>query len=112
MENAKKELDTVSEVLLGEFEKFKAEKAVDIKQLLANFARMQMDYHKKAEKIWSDVLPLLMANEASAAAGTYKQYSAPPPVPPMPPAPPGGSNPWSSKGDSGFREEDEEVVDV
>ena len=71
-----------------------------------------MDYHKKAEKIWSDILPLLMANEASAAAGAYRPQTAPPPVPPMPPAPPGGADAWSSKGTSGFREDDEEVVDV
>ena len=69
-----------------------------------------MDYHKKAEKIWSDILPLLMANEASAVTG-YRAQSAPPPVPPMPPAPPAGTDEWASKGTSGFREEDE-IVDV
>ena len=48
VESSKKELDTVTDVLLNEFEKFKAEKAVDIKALLANFAHMQasiIDYN-------------------------------------------------------------------
>ena len=42
VEATKKELDDVTDVLLNEFDKFKSEKAADIKALLANFAKMQV----------------------------------------------------------------------
>ena len=61
VESAKGDLDAVTDVLLNEFEKFKSEKAADIKTLLANFAKMQGDYHRSAEKIWGDILPQLMS---------------------------------------------------
>ena len=61
VESAKSDLDAVTDVLLNEFEKFKSEKAADIKTLLANFAKMQGDYHRSAEKIWGDILPQLMS---------------------------------------------------
>lgn len=61
VESTKNDLDAVTDVLLNEFEKFKSEKAADIKTLLANFAKMQGDYHRKAEKIWGDILPQLMS---------------------------------------------------
>lgn len=121
----KKELDKVTDILLNEFEKFKAEKAADIKMLLANFAKMQVDYHRKAEKIWSDILPQLMAasdvntsrdvgkpiTPAPVPAPPVPTFSSPPPVPPLP-----ASDQWPTNGKpsscSNFTEADEEVVDV
>ena len=74
MEITKNDLDTVTDLLLNEFEKFKSEKAADIKALLANFAKMQGDYHHKAEKIWGDILPQLMsAADLNLDAGVKTQ---------------------------------------
>jgi hypothetical protein len=95
VETSKKHLDDVTDVLLNEFEKFKAEKAVDIKSLLSSFAKMQMDYHKKAENIWGTILPQLMPDgDSDYSYNAPKTTSAPsnpfsmPPPPAVPPAPP------------------------
>jgi len=117
VEKTKKELDDVTDVLLNEFEKFKSEKAVDIKALLGNFAKMQGDYHRKAEKIWGDILPQLMsATDSSSVPAASSGASEASSMPPAPPAAPTPEAQWptdtANKGSDFTEASEEEVADV
>lgn len=59
VETSKTEYEEVSERLLEEFDRFKKEKAEDMKLILLNYVNLQVQFNKKTEKAWSDLLPHL-----------------------------------------------------
>lgn len=96
-EQAKVEFEQITQRLLTDFEIFKSQKASDIQEILLNFVNLQIEFNRKSEQMWADMVPVL--------AGSRPQSSFPPSNLPSTafPAPP--SNPFDA---SGFREE---VVD-
>lgn len=69
---AKLEFEKVSERLLAEFETFKTQKASDMKEILLNFVTLQIEFNKKSEEAWRDLLPKMQAiaiSEPSSRGG-------------------------------------------
>jgi len=58
---AKIEFEKVSERLLAEFETFKSQKAADMKEILLNFVTLQIEFNKKNEESWKELLPKMQA---------------------------------------------------
>lgn len=61
MELTKYEYEKVSERLLIEYESFKSRKVADIKEIILNFVSLQIEFHKKAEEAWTELLPKIEA---------------------------------------------------
>eukprot|EP00602_Paraphysomonas_sp_CaronLab_P003556 CAMPEP_0185028212 /NCGR_PEP_ID=MMETSP1103-20130426/13844_1 /TAXON_ID=36769 /ORGANISM="Paraphysomonas bandaiensis, Strain Caron Lab Isolate" /LENGTH=449 /DNA_ID=CAMNT_0027562561 /DNA_START=1 /DNA_END=1350 /DNA_ORIENTATION=+ len=59
VESARVEYEEVSERLLEEFDRFKREKAEDMKLILLNYVNLQIQFNRKAEKAWGDLIPYL-----------------------------------------------------
>eukprot|EP01035_Chromulina_nebulosa_P024283 gene24283-31577_t len=57
METAKHEYEKVTERLLLEYESFKSRKVADIKEIILNFVTIQIEFHKKSEDAWTELLP-------------------------------------------------------
>ena len=58
-EGAKVEFEQVTKRLLDDFERFKSQKAADIQEILLNFVNLQIDFNRKSEQMWKDMLPVL-----------------------------------------------------
>lgn len=58
-EAARNELEVVSNRLLSEFEAFKQQKAIEIRSTLLSFVTLQIEYNRKHEKAWGDLVPAL-----------------------------------------------------
>lgn len=87
-EQAKVEFEQITQRLLKDFETFKSQKASDIQEILLNFVNLQIDFNRKSEQMWADMVPVLAGSR--------------------PPAQPSSnSNPFDSS--SSFREEVDEV---
>lgn len=105
VEKTRVEYEDVSENLLIEFERFKVEKAEDIKQILLNYVKLQIEFNKKSEQAWKDLIPHLKtistSNNSSVSrvaasllssgpesssqvshSQKYDEEDMPPPVPP------------------------------
>eukprot|EP00941_MAST-03F_sp_MAST-3F-sp1_P004895 g4895.t1 len=54
---AKAELDMVDERVQKEIQRFKAEKLVDLRQIVLEYVRNQIEYQKKVEATWKRLLP-------------------------------------------------------
>lgn len=90
---AQKEFELVSERLLTSFEAFKAQKGQDFKETLLQFVSMQIDFHRKAEQVWSDLLPKVEMMHVESvqwpeppSAPSLQTPSANPFAPPSPPS--------------------------
>ncbi|GMF41352.1 unnamed protein product [Phytophthora fragariaefolia] len=59
MEDAKLEDDIVTERVLREVERFKREKLADFKHIILDYIQMQIEYSKKVEDEWQQVIPKL-----------------------------------------------------
>ncbi|KAI9918456.1 hypothetical protein PsorP6_011961 [Peronosclerospora sorghi] len=59
VEDTKLEHDIVTERVLREVERFKREKLVDFKHIILDYIQMQIEYSKKVEDEWQQVLPKL-----------------------------------------------------
>jgi Vps5 C terminal like len=57
--DAKTEYDQVTERLLKEFEVFKQQKVVDMRDVILNFVNIQAAFHRHSESVWSGLLPTL-----------------------------------------------------
>lgn len=57
--DAKTEYDQVTERLLKEFEVFKQQKVVDMRDVILNFVNIQAAFHRHSETAWSGVVPAL-----------------------------------------------------
>ncbi|KAJ1433311.1 Vps5 C terminal like-domain-containing protein [Ochromonadaceae sp. CCMP2298] len=53
----KVEFEKVSERLLTEFEVFKNQQAIDIKQIIIDFVNLQIDFNKRSEDAWNSLIP-------------------------------------------------------
>mmetsp|Transcript_19608 Transcript_19608/g.33300 ORF Transcript_19608/g.33300 Transcript_19608/m.33300 type:complete len:512 (+) Transcript_19608:61-1596(+) len=58
-DNAKSDFEKVSERLLTEFELFKNQKAIDIKQIISSFVDLQVEFNKKSEEAWNSLVPVV-----------------------------------------------------
>lgn len=65
----KLEYEGVSEKLLLEFDNFKYEKAVDIRNIILKFVEAQIDYHRKAEKIWGGLVSTIQTVDVKEHGG-------------------------------------------
>eukprot|EP01034_Spumella_vulgaris_P033712 gene33712-41592_t len=54
---AKLEYEKVSERLLTEFELFKSQKSIDMKEIILNFVNIEIEYNTAAKQAWEDLLP-------------------------------------------------------
>jgi prefoldin subunit 5 len=59
VEKIKKEYEDISDKFLVEYNNFMETTAVEIKQILFNYAKMQLEYNKKLEKSWGELLPVV-----------------------------------------------------
>lgn len=118
VDTSKIEYEEVSERLLEEFDRFKREKAEDMKLILLNYVNLQVQFNKKTEKAWSDLLPHLKDITTETGMVFSANFTAPsqdpsPDTNPFKtagePAPYSTSEPsnGANKG-SNFREEEEE----
>mmetsp|Transcript_16570 Transcript_16570/g.14940 ORF Transcript_16570/g.14940 Transcript_16570/m.14940 type:complete len:426 (+) Transcript_16570:28-1305(+) len=87
-DSAKLEYDQVSERLLREFELFKYQKAIDLKNILSKFIENQMNYYRKAEESWLSFSPDAVRLSVTPANIRFDDdfpsaplFSPPPPVP-------------------------------
>jgi len=58
-DTAKQEFESVSERLLMEFENFKSQKSNDIRSIVLSFVNLQIEYNKKSERTWQELIPVL-----------------------------------------------------
>ena len=56
---ARDDFMAVSQRVLREVDRFKREKAEDMKQTVYQYIEMQIEYNRKMEKIWADLIPVL-----------------------------------------------------
>jgi sorting nexin-1/2 len=77
-DKAKTEYEAVSEKLVVEFENFKRQKSNDIRNILLSFVKLQIEFSKKCEQSWSDVVPVLesMASTSSVIPSQFGNVSA------------------------------------
>uniref|UniRef100_A0AAV1V8U6 Uncharacterized protein n=1 Tax=Peronospora matthiolae TaxID=2874970 RepID=A0AAV1V8U6_9STRA len=61
MEDARLADDIVTERVLREVERFRREKLVDFKHIILDYIQMQIEYSKKVEDEWQEVIPKLAA---------------------------------------------------
>ena len=100
-EAAKAEFELVTKRLLRDFETFKVQKASDIQEILLNFVNLNIDFNRKSEQMWSDMVPVLSSAAVSSAASRSSGVSginpmaAPLPMPPTAAAPP-AANPFAA----------------
>lgn len=59
VEKIKKEFEDISDKFLVEYNNFMETTAIEIKQILHNYAKMQLEYNNKLEKAWAEVLPVI-----------------------------------------------------
>jgi len=59
VEKAKEECDVVTRRVFEEIERFKCEKLVDFKAIVQDYVQMQIEYNKRVEDAWREVLPTL-----------------------------------------------------
>ena len=78
VDRAKSEYEAVSEKLLSEFEQFKRQKSVDIRNILLSFVRLQIEFSKKCEQSWSDIIPVLenLSSSSSIIPSSFATYGS------------------------------------
>jgi len=99
-EAAKAEFELVTKRLLRDFETFKVQKAADIQEILLNFVNLNIDFNRKSEQMWSDMVPVLSSaavssSRTSGVSGINPMAAAPLPTPPAAAAPP-AANPFAA----------------
>lgn len=70
-DTAKEVYERVTSELLDDFERFKAQKANDIRDILLNFVNLQTEHIRSSEEAWRNLIPTLQAisgGEAASAA--------------------------------------------
>jgi sorting nexin-1/2 len=78
VDKTKSEFDAVSEKLIVEFENFKRQKSSDIRNILLSFVKLQIDFSKKCEQSWAEVVPVLeaMATSSPVMPAQFANYGA------------------------------------
>lgn len=59
VDDSKLEFDIVTERVMREVERFKREKLADFKQIILDYIQLQIEYSKKVEAEWNQVIPRL-----------------------------------------------------
>jgi hypothetical protein len=96
--------------LIRDFFAFQDQKIADIKDILINFVRLQVDYSKLNEKTWNEMLPILESITSEATASPTPSEPQPynpsadvsSSAPPVPPTEDEDGNPFG----------DEETTDI
>ncbi|KAJ1446303.1 Vps5 C terminal like-domain-containing protein [Pelagophyceae sp. CCMP2097] len=78
---ARDAFEHVSARVIREMERFKREKAADMRQVVLDYTTVQIEYNKRIEAQWEALLP-----ELHAIPDSPDEYYAPAPPPPPPPA--------------------------
>ncbi|KAJ8602356.1 hypothetical protein CTAYLR_004244 [Chrysophaeum taylorii] len=89
---ARDAFEQVSARVIREMERFKREKANDMRRIVLDYTSMQIEHTKRVEHQWQALLPEL---EAISDSPDDYYARAPPPIPPPPPPPQplGAANP-------------------
>ena len=72
-EAARRDLEIVSDRLLSEFETFKQQKAVEIRAILLSFVTLQIEYNRKHEKEWGELVPALQTIATQIPTESFQQ---------------------------------------
>ncbi len=96
-DNAKLDFEKVSERLLNEFELFKNQKALDMKEIILSFVALQIEFNQKSEEAWSELLPKIQAVSIAEMDNSSGGYSSG--------ALNSSSNPFGGGGDNGGYED-------
>ena len=67
-ELAAQEFATVSQRVLREVDRFKREKAEEMRWTVLNYIQLQVEYNKRMEQVWASLIPQLEQGNTSAAA--------------------------------------------
>lgn len=67
---ARDEFATVSQRVLREVDRFKREKGEEMKRVVLDYVTAQVEYNKKMEKLWADLLPQLECLSVNDDTGT------------------------------------------
>lgn len=84
-EAAKVEFEKVSERLLFEFDCFKSQRAVEMREIIVDFVSLQIEYSKKSEEEWQTLLPKLQLSTIDASKAGIHSQSIPEYPPPLAP---------------------------
>jgi len=93
---ARDAFEQVSARVIREMERFKREKAADMRKVVLDYTTMQIEYNKRVEQQWEALLPEL---DAIPDGPDAYEYNSPPPLPP-PPVPPPNPPPVPAHDDS------------
>lgn len=85
-DSAKESYETVTKEMVDDFERFKAQKAQDIKEILLNFVNAQIMYNRRSEETWAGLLSVVQGMSAPPAASSSSSSSANPFADDAPPA--------------------------
>jgi len=83
VEKARDDFEAVSARVVREVERFKGEKARDLKAVVVDFCALQMEHHKRLQEQWTQLLPDLESVDVGPDPTEY--FESPPPLPPPPP---------------------------
>jgi len=90
--HARDAFERVSARVIREMERFKREKANDIRRVVLDYTAMQIEHNKRLENHWQALLPELEAIPNAPPAGFADDYAYSRPPPPIPPPPPRGAD--------------------
>lgn len=66
---ARDEFATVSQRVLREVDRFKREKGDEMRRVVLDYITLQIEYNRKMEQVWAELLPKLEAIQIPATAG-------------------------------------------
>lgn len=76
---AREEFATVSQRVLREVDRFKREKGDEMKRVVLDYINLQIDYNKKMESVWAELLPKLEEVQGSHSTGLEAFSACPSP---------------------------------
>jgi sorting nexin-1/2 len=71
LDAAKADFEKVTRRVLKEFERFRQEKARDLKQIMLDYVNIQVEYTRKQEASWTELIPQLEAMEVEGSGNMY-----------------------------------------
>mmetsp|Transcript_37333 Transcript_37333/g.52703 ORF Transcript_37333/g.52703 Transcript_37333/m.52703 type:complete len:467 (+) Transcript_37333:81-1481(+) len=79
---AQEDFAAVSQRVLREVDRFKREKAEDMRRTVLDYINLQVEYNKKVEEIWATLIPQLERVQLDSNSNAMMPPSQPPPQPP------------------------------
>lgn len=80
---ASEDFAAVSQRVLREVDRFKREKAEDMRRTVLDYINLQVEYNKKTEEIWSTLIPQLERVQLDSNSNAVTAPSQAPPQPPV-----------------------------